>query len=181
MSRKKTEMNPIRAERVKTLIEREKHLHDPKFSQVKLADKIHMTQQNISRIVQMKQPLTEETARLIIEAFPDYRIEWLLGYDNDMTENEKYLNKLDKAKSRSELLHDAIHSFLQLSGFDIKDTYHFSLHGDVDENEAYNRIMDAGYIISRDGKSVSMSLEDFTNFAKEINDYVAFRLNHIMK
>ena len=79
MSRTKTEINPKRAENVKKLIEAEK------ITQTELADRIHMTQQNISRIVQMKQPLTEETARLIIEAFPDYRIEWFLGYDDIMT------------------------------------------------------------------------------------------------
>ena len=76
MSRQKTEINPKRAENVKKLIEAEK------ITQTELADRIHMTQQNISRIVQMKQPLTEETARLIVDAFPDYNISWLLG-DSD--------------------------------------------------------------------------------------------------
>lgn len=76
MSRKKTEINPKRAENVKKLIEAEK------ITQTELADRIHMTQQNISRIVQMKQPLTEETARDIVTAFPKYNVSWLLG-DSD--------------------------------------------------------------------------------------------------
>lgn len=79
MSRKKTEINPIRAERVKTLIEREG------IKQTAFAEKIHMTQQNVSRIITGKNALTEETARDIVEAFPDYRISWLLGYDDTMT------------------------------------------------------------------------------------------------
>ena len=84
MGRKKTEINPIRAERVKKLIEREKRIN-PKFSQTELAGRINMTQQNISRIINQKTALTEETARDIVKAFPKYRIEWLLGYDDDMT------------------------------------------------------------------------------------------------
>lgn len=79
MSRQKTEINPIRAERVKTLIDREK------ITQKELADRIFQTQQNVSRIIQKRQPLTEETARQIITAFPGYRLEWLLGFDDCMT------------------------------------------------------------------------------------------------
>lgn len=84
MSRKKTEMNPIRAERVKILIDREK------ITQTELANRIYQSQQNISRIIQKRQPLTEETARDIISAFPDrdYRIEYLLGYDDFMTKED---------------------------------------------------------------------------------------------
>jgi transcriptional regulator with XRE-family HTH domain len=76
MSRKKTEINPIRAERVKKLIEREK------ISQVDFASRIFQTQQNVSRILNLKTALTEETARDIVTAFPEYNVSWLLG-DSD--------------------------------------------------------------------------------------------------
>ena len=87
MSRQRTEINPVRAERLKTLIDREK------IKQSQLADMIFQSQQNISRIVQQKQPLTEETARDIINAVnqatgKDYRIEWLLAYDDIMTRSD---------------------------------------------------------------------------------------------
>lgn len=87
MSRQKTEINPIRAERLKTLISREK------LKQNALANMIFQSQQNISRIIQLKQPLTEETAKDIINAVNEstgkhYRIEWLLGYDDTMTIDE---------------------------------------------------------------------------------------------
>lgn len=101
MSKKRSEINPIRAERVKTILDREG------ITQQKLAEMIFQTQQNVSRILTGKQPLTEETARAIIDAankisdqnaaqkagisleeYGDhvtYRIEWLLGYDDKMT------------------------------------------------------------------------------------------------
>lgn len=79
MSRRKTEINPIRAERVKILIDREK------LTQAEFANRIFQTQQNVSRIIQKRQPLTEENAQQIVKIFPKYRIEWLLGYDDNMT------------------------------------------------------------------------------------------------
>lgn len=85
MGRKKAEINPIRAERLKILIDREKKIRHGDFSQIKFAESINMAQRNVSRIIQMHHGLTEETARHIIEQYPDYRIEWLLGYDDYMT------------------------------------------------------------------------------------------------
>ena len=82
MSRQKTEINPIRADRVKILLKREK------VSQTQLAERIYQTQQNLSRIMQHRQPLTEATAQLIVKAFPEYRLAWLMGYDDVMTVSE---------------------------------------------------------------------------------------------
>lgn len=101
MSRKKTKINPIRAERVKTLI------NCLNVTQAEFGRRVPMTQQNISRIIQQKQGLSEETAHDIIKAAnsiinerqaaqngitPDeygthstYRVQWLLGYDDFMT------------------------------------------------------------------------------------------------
>ena len=96
MSRKKTEINPVRAERVKKIIELEG------ISQQDFAKRIPMTQQNVSRIVNQKVALTEETAKDIVEAFPKYRVEWLLGYEDNMTLDDKLTDvasMIDDAKA----------------------------------------------------------------------------------
>jgi len=80
MSRPLTQVNPLRAERVKTIIQREK------LTQQEFAAKTFQSQQNVSRILNLKCALTEETARAIVKAFPAYRLSWLLGFDDDMTE-----------------------------------------------------------------------------------------------
>ncbi len=107
MGRKKAEINPIRAERLKILIDREKKIRHGDFSQIKFAESINMAQQNVSRIIQMHQALYEQTARHIIEQYPNYRIEWLLGYDDYMTladwksayyENLSYSEKVELFK-----------------------------------------------------------------------------------
>ena len=102
MSRQKTEINPVRAERVKILIDREN------IKQTEFAKRIFQTQQNVSRIVQKKQPLTEETARQIVKAFPEYRIEWLLGDDDHMTATDQLRdvihNKVDTAEALNQVI-----------------------------------------------------------------------------
>lgn len=102
MSRQKTEINPIRAERVKILIDREK------ITQKELADRIFQTQQNVSRIIQKRQPLTEETARQIVTAFPEYRIEWILGYDDYMTSSDQLVDTINNKVDTAEALNQVI-------------------------------------------------------------------------
>ena len=111
MSRPKTEINPIRAERVKTLIER------LNLTQQDFADRIYQSQQNVSRIINLKCALTEETARAIIAAAdrivderqaaqagitPEeygshctFRLQWLLGFDDMMTVEDEIERKIN--------------------------------------------------------------------------------------
>ena len=102
MSKKRTGINPIRADRVKIILEREN------VTQAKLAELIFQTQQNISRIMQKKQPLTEETAKAIVAAFPEYRIEWLMGYDDIMTHADQLRRKITDIVDTAEAVNQVI-------------------------------------------------------------------------
>lgn len=98
MSKQKAEINPISADRVKEILRREN------MTQTQLSDRIFQSQQNISRIIQKRQPLTKETAEAIVSAFPDkrYRAAYLLGYDDDLTEDDHF----DRVISNLETEHD---------------------------------------------------------------------------
>lgn len=166
MSRKKTEINPKRAENVKKLIEAEK------ITQTELADRIHMTQQNISRIVQMKQPLTEETARLIIEAFPEYRIEWLLGYDDSMTHYEW----ADNVQLMKDLVADSMWGIIEKSlnkeGKSLKFVHRTGQHVDSSERlraDCYYSIVDCeGNELKR------LTALEMVQFEEKIQEYCDF-------
>lgn len=171
MSRTKTEINPKRAENVKKLIEAEK------ITQTELADRIHMTQQNISRIVQMKQPLTEETARHIIEQYPKYRIEWLLGYDDYMTTADYLLAVTAQCQAEEQVMNTAFFGLARLSGFSMelnRKYYDNSLEG------LFQTIKSA-VTFSRDGKSVTLSLADINEIENELCDIVEARLKRMLK
>ena len=171
MSRKKTEINPIRAERVKKIIETEG------ISQVDFAKRIFQTQQNVSRILNLKTALTEETAQTIVSAFPKYRIEWLLGYDDAMTTGEQFSNAIQTMNEEGELLHRGFFSFAKLSGFQIDVA---PIRGNGSLEETFQN-MKEDCTITRDGKSVTFSLSELNAFENELCDYIEFRLLHMMK
>lgn len=82
MGKRRTEINPIRAERVKQIIEREG------MTQQDFAKAVHHAQQNISKIINLKNALTEGTAQDIVNVFPKYNLEWLLGYSDVMLKDD---------------------------------------------------------------------------------------------
>ena len=145
MSRKKTEINPVRAERVK--------------------------------IVKQKTALTEETAHDILSAFPINRIEWLLGYDDYMTFSDQLTGVIRETNREAELLHTGFFSFAQLSGFKI-DVAPFPGTGSLEETF---RNMKEYCTISRDGKSVTLSMADLNSFENELSDYIELRLRYMLK
>lgn len=82
MSRNKTEINPIRAERLKIIIEREN------MTQTAFSKSVNYSQQLISHIINKQVALTEGTAKDIISHYPEYRLQWLMGYDDFMTQKD---------------------------------------------------------------------------------------------
>lgn len=107
MSKKRTEINPLHAERIKALLKRE-HI-----TQADLARAVFQTQQNICRIANGKSALTEETARMIVKAFPEYRLPWLLGLDDYPTELDLRASYILKADTRTQAVKNLLESALQ--------------------------------------------------------------------
>lgn len=166
MSRKKTEINPIRAERVKKLIEREG------ISQIDFATRIFQTQQNVSRIINLKTALTEETAQDIVSAFPEYRIEWLLGYDESMTDYEW----ADNIQNMKDLVADSMWGIIEKSlnkeGKSLKFVHRTGQH--VDSSERLRA--DCYYsIVDREGNELKrLTALEMVQFEEKIQEYCDF-------
>lgn len=170
MGRKRTLINPVRAKRLKALIEAEG------ITQTEFAESLYRSQQSISRIITGKNALTEETAKEIIEKFPRYRLEWLLGYDPYMTQLDLNVATLEKGMEETDILHSGVNVFLHLSGYSISPAYENdgTLEGTV-------KAITSGYVISRDGQSITLDLLQFNQFANKISDYVDFELQHMIR
>lgn len=171
MSRPKTEINSVRADRLKQLIEREG------LTQQKFAELTDQTQQNVSRIIKMKTPLTEYNAGEIIKHFPRYRIEGLLGYDDYMTHEDYFMGMIEQGRTEGETLENALFGLARLSGFTIAPT---KTYPDRSVESIVSAIK-TGLTFSRDGKSVSFSLAELNDFENEICDYVEMRLKRMLK
>lgn len=102
MARKQTRINPIRGQRLRSLLEKYG------MEQQELANRIGYTKEHISYIVNGKRNLTPEAAGLIVEIFPETRIGWLLGYENHETDldiiEEKSRECLDTQNAIIELM-----------------------------------------------------------------------------
>lgn len=181
MSRPKTEINPQRALNLKTLIEREiksRKERKEKYSQTAFAKDIGHSQQNISEIINLKHGLTEETAHDIIRVFPDYRIEWLLGYDDYMTESDKLASLIKNMKEETNLMEKGLYCFLKLYGFSVAEADYKKIGDPVIDKI---REVHSGITISRDGKKTTLSLTELRDFQNEIGEYIELRLKHMMK
>lgn len=77
MARKPVEIKAIRGKRLKALLE------EQGIKQAELSQKIHLSQQTISKIINGGANLTEDTARAIIYAFPGYSYDYLMGFDQE--------------------------------------------------------------------------------------------------
>ena len=79
MPRPKVKINPICGKRLKEICD------EQNISQSMLSEMIHISQQTISKMINGKSSLTDQTARIIVDCFTEYRMEWLLGYDDYKT------------------------------------------------------------------------------------------------
>lgn len=82
LSKEKSNGNYLRVERIETLMKRENFKYAQDF-----ADRIDILPQNFSRAMQSGK-ISEKMCQKIINKFPEYRIEWLLGYDDIMLKSE---------------------------------------------------------------------------------------------
>ena len=88
---KSSQAASIRAERIKTILKIED------LTQVELADALDMEPQNVSRFLRSGK-VSENICRKINAIYPQYRLEWLLGLDDNMTFAEMVHNYIDRAE-----------------------------------------------------------------------------------
>lgn len=70
----------------------QKIITDEKLTKKEFANIIGIQPQNLSRCL-LSNKISEKMCRKIIEHFPKYKIEWLLGYDDYATDIEQVLAK----------------------------------------------------------------------------------------
>ena len=92
---------------------------EQRITQKELAERIYISPQTISKIIGVKASLTEPTARAIIELFPSYSLEWLLGYSEYKTVNEQFDALLNNAREQHDKRITALIALASLRGYEI--------------------------------------------------------------
>lgn len=82
MGRPRIVRHPIRGLRVKQICV------EQGITQNELSNRIGISKQNFSLMITGKANITEDTARKIVQIFPEYRFEWIMGYDDYKTPSD---------------------------------------------------------------------------------------------
>lgn len=174
MSRPRVEINLKRCERLKELI------RETGIKQNQLAADTKISQQAISAMVQGKANVTETTAQLISEKFPQYSVEWLMGFSDYKNNAEQFCDTISRAQEKADLLLRGLSTFAQLTDYQIKLPLPPSVGGRVFVEDAITAIKE-GYAISHGDESIQMSLEEMNTFENEILDLVELHLKHLFR
>ena len=163
-------INPLSSERLKIL------LGELKITQNDLANRIYVTQQTISKIVNQKAPLTQKNAELIEKEFPPYRAAWLLGLDDFKTKAELFLRPLAESTAEHDIMFSALSLLGQINGFSI-------VPPDISSSDAVSVIKSrkSGYSICKGNRTIHISLEDMNNLEVLIADFVKLQLDYLFK
>jgi len=166
MGRPRVEIKPIRGKRLKQICE------EQGITQQVLSSKIYISQQAISNMVTGQANVTEVTARKVIEYVSneyhyDYRFEWLMGYDDYKTEEDKkhqeFKKQYFKWKSISDLHRTGFNSFALSCGFEVDE---------LDSGE---------WVLKKGNQSKQLTIEQLINLENEIGNFVEYRLNKLFK
>ncbi len=121
MGRPPKEINKERGKRLKILFSEVKQ-RDKTNTQSSIAAKINISQQVLSNVINGNANLTEDTAKRIINLFPEYRLEWLLCLDDFKTypdEADYYPERELQEWDREDKMYAAMMYIIHNSGYDV--------------------------------------------------------------
>ncbi len=154
-----------RSRHIKILLEHEG------IDQQDLAYSIGMLPQNFSRCM-VSGNISEKTCKKIAERYPGYRIEWLLGYDDYMTDYE-WAEKIQDMKDRvADSMWAIIENSLRKQGKSLRFVHRTGQHVDSSERlraDCYYSITD------RDGNELKrLTALEIVQFEQKIQEYCDF-------
>lgn len=169
MPRPKVNINPKCGKNLKKLCD------DENISQAGLAEMIFVSQQTISKIINGKATLTEQTARAITEKFPKYRMEWLLGYDSFETIDD-YLSSILSGQTE---IQSIIERLMVLHGYRVIEEQvapNIHLMTDEDRHEYKRRpYYETRHALKDSNGNIKyLDTEELIEIFKMIDDFVEF-------
>lgn len=154
-----------RTKRIKILLEREG------IDQQDLAHDIGMWPQNFCRCM-VSDNVSEKTCKKIAERYPKYRLNWLLGYDDSMTDYEWAENIQHKKDQIADSMWSIIENSLNKKGNSLKFVHRSGQH--IDSSERLNA--DCYYsVVDREERQIKrLSALEMVEFEQKIQEYCDF-------
>lgn len=140
-----------------------------------LAYMLSITPQALSNNISGKFSPSMETLVRIGELY-NINWKWLVDYNEDMTEADKFRRVLQEAQKEGTILDNALIGLLSLSGYSITPA-----HKHTQGLESFIKAITSGYVISRDGQSIQLDSGQFNSFGNKICDLVDLEMQYMMK
>lgn len=163
-----------RVTRIKKILELE-HI-----TQKELADKLinprtgnSMEPQNFSRIM-ISGKVSENTCEKIVAVYPQYRLEWLLGYDDYMTESDAFDGLVKKLDHEHD---DNVITARHLAKLRHIDFQLYSSGMVQDEN---GRFLDC-FLVRKDGKQAYITYDELTDLICDLAALTESRLTRLIE
>ena len=162
-----------RVQAIKRLMQREG------LKQIDLADALNMEPQNFSRIMKTGK-VSEKTCQKIHDLYPEYRIEWLLGFSNEPTENDVISNYFRMKNLVADGMWAIIEKSLNKQGKSLRFNHRQNQHVDATQRlhaDCYYTIVDSK--IEEELKRLTAL--QMVEFEEKIQEYTDFLTERYMK
>ena len=189
MARPWVKINVKRCERLKQIID------ETKITQYHLAELTNISPQSISNMVRCKANVTEKTAKAVIDVFPEYNFDWLMGHSEYKTELEQRLSPKIFAIVSKKKREKAVNGFFEAHGLSftrylpgIPPDMPGDIFAELPPAEQQMHIkrsmsnMQYYLIETKSQKTIAViSKQEYENFVADINDYVEFKFDKLFK
>lgn len=171
MAKPSKDISILRGERVKALLK--------KFgwTQAQLASELGISEPVLNAKLNGKRTLTEEDAKAIAKIYQPVSVGWIMGVERYPTPIIEFKEKAEEANQEARLLNMGIYGFASLIGYSITPP-------PMPDSGPVQDVLSAikqGYTLSKDGKTVSLSLDEYYRFLNKICDLVEIELKYMFK
>lgn len=179
MAKTSQELTNLRADRAKSLFDWWKANHPgERKTQQELANYMGILPESLNAKLNRKRTLTENDARKIAEFF-SVRFEYIMCFDDFPTFADLNAHAIQTAQQEGNLLYAGLYCLATLSGYQIETPFTgLSKDGKAEDLIA---AIKGGFTIERNGKRISLSLEEMNNFENHLCSYVENELEFIFK
>ena len=167
------ELSKKRGENIKKL------LKQYGWTQTQLAEKLGIEPSNLSAKLNGVRPLYEDEISRIAEQFPPVRKGWIMGDERYPTWGAQLAETVNQANQEGELLNIGFNAFAALNGYSI--TFPKLPSEDKGQIEQILSALKQGFSISKDGKTVTLSVDEMNRLQNKICDHIGTELNYLFQ
>lgn len=155
------EIDKKRGERLRTIARRKG------VTQTELSEQLGCSPVHLSKIVTGSRNLTEDMAQKVVNLFPEYRLQWLLGYDDYATDEEALLKQSQEETRKRAIWRNILKLAFEELGYSVRES------GNASEDEE-----DAGFeVLDTNRKHVMQCrASGYEDLCQEIADFAAFKV-----